>query len=426
MKYADKIWKYFNFDSVDLSAISGGYRTYTRKVSIKISGEDDKPLVSAFFILIFLMIVPTIMTVMLSVAFGLESRFFTGVLIMITNVVIPFLLLGFRVGLHNENQKNLTPLLRNIDIYKRDLPSKLKPAHVFMLLYDGQINSIAVAATLLDLIDRGYLEILRSASGHDKSGFFSTEKMTLVLTKKPQDDLLRYEKYLINWFIKGYGDGKQVDNYTIKSCLENVTKGIIPADAFEHFQALVAMTFPFEIYYKRLNREHGSEKNPTNPMTTAIIVAFTIGFLPIPFITAPLAAFVFSSAPLSNKKYVLTQRGVDERDSWLDLKKYLEDFTYIKEKKIEDVQLYNFYLVYSIVLSANKKVTKDISTFFGEALYTQDYESMVEIVNGIENRDLISEDIYNYGFSEYKLTKEDIKEIEKDIEEERAKYDIDG
>ena len=87
--------------------------------------------------------------------------------------------------------------------------------------------------------------------------------MTLVLTKKPQDDLLRYEKYLINWFIKGYGDGKQVDNYTIKSCLENVSKGIIPADAFEHFQALVAMTFPFEIYYKRLNREHGSEKNPT-------------------------------------------------------------------------------------------------------------------------------------------------------------------
>ena len=151
-----------------------------------------------------------------------------------------------------------------------------------------------------------------------------------------------------------------------------------------------------------------------------------IGFIPIPFITAPLAALVFSNAPLSNKKYVMTQRGVDERDSWLDLKKYLEDFTYIKEKKIEDVQLYNFYLVYSIVLSANNKVTKDISTFFGEALYTQDYESMTEVVNGIENRDLISEDIFNYGFSEYKLTEEDIKEIEKDIEEERAKYDIDG
>ena len=79
MKYADKIWKYFNFDSVDLSAISGGYRTYSRKVSIKISGENDKTLVSAFFILIFLMIVPTIMTVMLSIVFGLESRFFTGV-----------------------------------------------------------------------------------------------------------------------------------------------------------------------------------------------------------------------------------------------------------------------------------------------------------------------------------------------------------
>ena len=49
----------------------------------------------------------------------------------------------------------------NINLYQRDLPSNLKPAHVRMLLHDGLVDEKSLAATILDLIDKGFLDIKR-------------------------------------------------------------------------------------------------------------------------------------------------------------------------------------------------------------------------------------------------------------------------
>ena len=47
----------------------------------------------------------------------------------------------------------------NLNIYQREMPSNLRPAHVRLLLNDGLVEEVSLAATLLDLIDRGYLAI---------------------------------------------------------------------------------------------------------------------------------------------------------------------------------------------------------------------------------------------------------------------------
>lgn len=51
------------------------------------------------------------------------------------------------------------PKPTNINLYNRELPAKLTPAHVRILLNDGLIDKETIAATILDLIDRGYLKI---------------------------------------------------------------------------------------------------------------------------------------------------------------------------------------------------------------------------------------------------------------------------
>ncbi len=48
---------------------------------------------------------------------------------------------------------------QNINIYQRELPEKLRPAHVRVLIYDGIIDSNTLASTILDLVNCGYLKL---------------------------------------------------------------------------------------------------------------------------------------------------------------------------------------------------------------------------------------------------------------------------
>ena len=68
-------------------------------------------------------------------------------------------------------------------------------------------------------------------------------------------------------------------------------------------------------------------------------------------------------------KRVLNQNGVDEVASWLNLKRFLIDFGDMKEKTVEMVVIWNFYLSYSIALEVNKTASKEIIDFFGEDIY---------------------------------------------------------
>ena len=101
----------------------------------------------------------------------------------------------------------------NINIYQRDLPSNLRPAHVRLLLNDGLIDEKSLVSTIVDLIDKGYLEIRRGEKEvEDKTDLFRNREIILYKTSKSTDELLRYEKFIIDWFIEKYGDGKQVSS----------------------------------------------------------------------------------------------------------------------------------------------------------------------------------------------------------------------
>ena len=102
--------------------------------------------------------------------------------------------------------------INNINIYQRELPTKLRPAHVRMLLKDGCIDSKSLACTILDLIDRDYLEIVRDnkTDKFSKLDIFKKGDIILRRTNKPVDDLLFYEQFIIDWFVNKCGDGKEV------------------------------------------------------------------------------------------------------------------------------------------------------------------------------------------------------------------------
>lgn len=270
---------------------------------------------------------------------------------MVTTIITIIILFIKRLCIYSKMKHKKT----NINIYQREVPSNLKPAHVRMLITDGIIDELSLSATILDLIDRGYLEI----GNKEIKNFFTTkEKFQLYKTEKNRNDLLKYEEFIITWFIEGLGNGKSITNDELKRKLKEDKNSW---KYFEHFQALVMISFPLDKFYNKFS----------NGFKSIHILYFLLGFLPIgiftilSIISIVLSIYGFAKIMFLNPKYAINQTGADELDSWLDLKRFLKDFSSIKDKTAEMVKIWNFYLSYSVALGISGKANKEIRTFFG-------------------------------------------------------------
>ena len=137
---------------------------------------------------------------------------------------------------------------KNINIYRRELPSNLTSAHVRMITNDGLIDEYTLAATLLDLIDKGYLFL----DYEEKENIFK-KNIVLTRTNKDTKSLFKYEIFLLDWLINVCGDGNKVDTYQIHEKLTNKNNKIDTSEMFEYFQALIIISFPINNFYKKTN-----------------------------------------------------------------------------------------------------------------------------------------------------------------------------
>ncbi len=250
----------------------------------------------------------------------------------------------------------------NINIYNRELPAHLTPAHARLLVEDGLIDKQTLASTILDLIDKGYL----SLESENRNDIFSKD-LYITITNKPQDDLFEYEKYIINWFF----NTNRISSKELHERLNNEEEN--PCEKFEIFQGLVLVSFPINKYYKKCK---ASEK-----IITFIILIIT--FLPLIFMTEQAKSFVtlgicesiiilaFANLFFATPTYLLNDAGAELRDSYLDLKRFLLDFSLIQDKTSEMIRLWNYYLSYSIALGIEGIANDEIKEFFGNEIYNQ-------------------------------------------------------
>ena len=406
MKYSEKVWKYFNFTKVMHGTAERSDGSKYRRLDINISGKKEITYLINLIIVGVFLFWPLIVSIWHANTSDeiLLTNQEKEILAIITNIILPAIIVIIKVFLQIKEYKITEPKPRNIDIYKRELPSKLRPAHVCMLMYDGMIDSTALAATILDLVDKGYLEIITENVNIEE--FFSQEKIILRKTKKTTEDLFKYEKFLIEWFIDYYGNGEEIDNFTIQEALKQWAKGKKPCELFEHFQALVAISFPLNVFYDKTVKEQEDD------YVNNLFLALLLSFIPIPYIMGIPIAFLLANIFTKKPNYIINKRGVDERDSWLDFKRYLMEFTLIKDKSDEDIILYNNYLVYSVALGVNEILRVKIERFFSDALYNESmpYSARYNYKNDTTISDEFSDD------------DNDIQKIENDIKEELEKY----
>ena len=300
-------------------------------------------------------------------------------------LAIVIVTINILLAIHTRNKifKTTEPQVKNLNIYRRDLPSNLTPAHVKVLLEDGNIDSYTLASTILDLADKNYLKI----ESHNKEDLF-TKNITLSLTDKPQDNLFTYEKYLINWFF----DKPQITSEDLKKRLNNPKEN--PAEKFSIFEGLILLSFPLDNYYKPYKG-----KNKKSLYSLFIILYFLLLFFfshsnsyLIYIIATFIMSYGLSFILITNITYTLNNKGTELKDEYLDLKKYLEDFSLIDKKTSEMISLWDFYLSYSVALGIKGIASKEIKNFFGNEIYNlNNVDQDLNVINTEESQKYITE-----------------------------------
>lgn len=281
----------------------------------------------------------------------------------------------------------------NINIYNRELPENLTPTHVRLLVLDGKIDSKTLASTILDLIDRGYLKLETT----NKSEVFAKD-LYISKTDKAQNELFGYEKYLIKWFF----EKDKISSFELRKKLNDISNN--PYEKFSIFQGLVLLSFPFEKYYiKNFNDIEKTKKYAKSLVVSLIFFMlniFTIKNIVIYGILEFLSLIGLSRILFKLPDYLLNEKGAEVKDSYLDLKKYLLDFSLINEKSSEMIILWNYFLSYSIALDIEGVASEEINNFFGNNIYNlnnqqlSSEEEIKKLIDDIPNEIERSKKIY--------------------------------
>lgn len=242
--------------------------------------------------------------------------------------------------------------------YFREKPNKeATPADALFLYNGGAMFASAsfgkiFSATLLNLSLRGYFKIAVEKNGKGK-------EETVIY--KPQKDIdgLQYEEERIARFVKiAIGANEKITIKELQKYIRNnpeiISRMIKKTETSTKDKNKVAGNF---------NEQISKEKTKYTAFTILYFlfgIYFTI-FLPISIV---LIINAILTLLINRKLSNLTQKGIDEREKWKGLKKYMEDFSLLNEKEIPALEVWEEYLVYATVFGIADKVIKQLKIVY--------------------------------------------------------------
>lgn len=251
--------------------------------------------------------------------------------------------------------------------YERELPSNDPPAVVNAISGKGfnktvgNPNMDGFQATIMDLINRGYLGVSTKEKGSKKS-------VHLEIKAKNFSDLYSFEKHITH-FLRKIAINNVIDMGRLKKDLKNKEKAKSFKYAYDSWEGDLEKFF--------LNKKTSQFFIKTGDTylklygVVALIVAgavfyFTL-FNPLPasfyaFVASIIMVVVAIISLILPQKIAgrWTQEGVDYDAKWHGFEKYIQDFSLIKEYPPESVMVWNKYLVYATALGVADKVRKSM------------------------------------------------------------------
>ena len=243
--------------------------------------------------------------------------------------------------------------------YFRDLPEKdttpgeavyiLKEPYNAFSRHFGKIFS----ATLLDLKLKDYIDLRVEKTDKNK------DKIYLKKLKESDSNLKSDEKRILDFAYKAFGKKTEVEMKTLEQYIEKHPAGV-EALINGCLKAIESQLKESKMFDKKQKEEFSNYAGLSGVYYVFAIVTLFWAF--------PLAIILLINGlicgSIKKRANVLTQKGVDSKEKWKGLKKYMEDFSLLNEKEIPAIEVWERYLVYATAFGIADKVLKQLKTIY--------------------------------------------------------------
>ena len=243
--------------------------------------------------------------------------------------------------------------------YFREIPTKTSTPAEALLLYNGGVNAgnygfgNIFSATLLHLSLKGYIKINIDPNKSKK------EQVEISILKDLGD--LNYDEKVIADFIKvAIGANEKITIKELQKFIKNHPERV--SKLIENTKKAIERKTIENGKYSELNAK---EKGKYSSLSVAYFMFALMLIIIIP-ISIPLIINGVLTAKIASKLNRLTQEGIDEKEKWKGLKKYMEDFSLLNEKEVPAIEVWEEFLVYATVFGIADKVIKQLKLVYPE------------------------------------------------------------
>ena len=274
--------------------------------------------------------------------------------------------------------------------YFREMPRKNATPAQAVYLYNETLSTVSTnqmgnifSATLLNLCLKKYIEF--EENPNDKKNI-----IIKILDKKADDSLEKTETYILQYIGRAAKENSQTTIKEIEKYMKNHSSQLITLkDNIE--KSSIEELEKNDLYNKNEAKEKSKyDNNSVFNFSMIIVIGFILfGLLPvlIEYINTKIMLFgVFSLIilyifkGLSIRKYaktinVYTQKGIDEKQMWRGLKKYMEDFSMLDKREIPEIVIWEQFLVYATAFGIADKVIKQLKAVYKELGRSFDFDN---------------------------------------------------
>lgn len=241
--------------------------------------------------------------------------------------------------------------------YYRDIPNnKATPAEAaFLYYFKNSTFSLhipeIISATMLDLCMKKYLSF--EVSSNKKN------EIKVVLNPNMDTSLLPRDEIIIYQMLEKVNSTKEFTMKDFEKYCKKHSSSFIKQ--YNSIEPNVKNEVEFQGNYdKKLITQYN---NWTEKGVGYVFLFIASIFFMITNIIPSIICFVYCFK-IAGKYNTLTQKGVDEREAWIGLKNYMEDFSMMKEKEVPELTLWEKYLVYATAFGISDKVLKQLKVIY--------------------------------------------------------------
>lgn len=207
---------------------------------------------------------------------------------------------------------------------------------------------------MLDLNLKGYIEINIDKNKKGKDGII------IKLLKQEAEDLPENEKVLFR-FLKMAMKNKEITMKELQNEISTLSSSI-PKMVSNLDRAVSAI--------QEEKKNYNKEENEKKSKYSALLICYLIFGIMLLVWMIPIGILLLVNAFLCfkivKKCNVLTQKGIDEKEKWQGLMKYMLDFSLLNEKEVPSIVVWEKYLVFATAFGIADKVLKQLKIVYPE------------------------------------------------------------